>query len=175
MEKKERYPDAQKKFLKLKPESLTAEEKEMLRVLMLPRNHYFPDTEEECEDLAREILKGESYAHFADFRALLFEKYGDAGEWCRGIKDVILFCRFRKGGKSLCSVALRADDPELVITLGEKECRAFDEIRDGFPRDGILWVYDNFAGAGKQKTLRYDLSERRLWQYYLRIIGLKAR
>ena len=175
MDKKERYTDGQKVFLKLRPESLTAEEKEMLRVLMLPRNHYFPETEEECEELSREILRGESYLLFTDFRAVMHEKFGDAGQWCRGIKDVILFCRFRRGGKSLCSVALRADAPELIVTMGERECRLFEDIRDSFPRDGILWPYEYFSGEGKQKTLRFELSERQLWPYFLRIIGLKLR
>lgn len=174
MEKKERYTEGQKIFLKLKKNSLTDEEKDMLRKLMLPRNHYFPDTAEECEELAHEILNPESYVHFYDFRAMLYEQYGDSGEWCRGTKDIILFCRFRKGGKSLCSIAFRADSPELVITLGEKDCRVFEKYRRQFPRDGILWTYDYFSGGGRQRTLRYDLSERWLWPHYLRIIELKA-
>ena len=71
-------------------------------------------------------------------------------------------------------IAFRADFPELIITLGEKDCRVFEKYRHQFPRDGILWTYDYFGGGGRQRTLHYELSERWLWPHYLRIIELKA-
>ena len=174
MEKKEKYTEGQKVFLKLKTSALTEEEKDMLRVLMLPRNHYFPDTDKEREALAREILRGESYIHLADFRAAMREMYGDFGEWCRGQKDVILYCRFRKGGKTICTVALRPDSAELIIRYGKRECELFAQERDHFPREGILWPYDYFSGKEPNKVLRYDLSERSLWLSYFRLISIRA-
>ncbi len=174
MESKERYVPAQKIFLKLKASMLTQEENEMLRILLLPRNHYFPETLEEREKLAKEILKGDTYLAFSDFRNLMSEKFADAGEWCRGRKDAIMFYRFRSTGRALCSVHLITDNPVLEIILGEKECKKFERERSFFPRDGIQWTYDYFGGETKTKTLLFSLCDRDLWKYYIRLIQLKV-
>ena len=173
MQDKSWYTLGQKAFLKLDSRKFTDEDLEVLRIMLLPRNHYLPKTEDECAMLSRQILNEESYALFSEFRDFMCEHLGVQGEWGKGRKNAILQYRFRLRGKTLCSVALCVDNPKLEITLGASEQKKFERVRHTFSKKDILWSYDDFGDYTNYKLLIFSLSDRRLWGEYLRIVRLK--
>ena len=170
-----RYTDAQKCFLALDPKKLTAEEHEMLRVLLLPRTNFLPDSDEECASLAREFLGEQLYSAMRSFCGVV-RAYYDAEEcWAKGDRYCKLYYRFRAGGKPLCSLGIRQNRIEVIIGFVRSDCIAFEKERQRFPRKEIQWTYDITNMINGTKRLAFPLTNADLYPHLLGLLAIKRK
>ncbi|WP_424245279.1 hypothetical protein Dip510_000298 [Elusimicrobium posterum] len=62
-------------------------------------------------------------------------------EWHTGGKAGVYECKFRKGGKTICSLFAREKGLGFMVIFGKEERAAFEEQRASFPKD-IQKKYD---------------------------------
>lgn len=170
----ERYTEAQKKFIALRDKGkLSEEEQRQVRVLLLPRGNFLPETEEECFSLAKEYLGEELYIVFHDFLQEVARAYDYSAEWSRGDRDASLYCRLKRGTKTLCALGILLDHFDIVFYLGKSECERFERERDLFPRGGVQWSYDIAPVTHIGKAVRLDGSDLSLRPFVFRLMSYK--
>ena len=173
--KNERYTEAQKLLLRFDPSTFSEQERYIVRRAMLPRKRYVPQTDEEGEALAHEILGDPEYERFAGVRADISRRYGAEGRWSAGDHRWNLLYRFSADGKALCALAMSLNLFELLFTFGKREMEAFERIRSTFSRAGIQWTYDMSVEKNGRKLLSFDLRDLPTYEEVFRLLALRCK
>ena len=129
MPNSERYTEAQKNLLKIKTDDLTEEEKRVLKIALLPRKRYVPQTEEEGMSLAEDMLGHEMYLNFVVLADEIRASYRCTTKWTGSNRWWRQCYNFYCDKFFLCAIAMDVDTYSLQIEFGERECRLFEAAR----------------------------------------------
>ena len=92
--------------------------------------------------------------------------------WGKGFGDWVYEYKFRRGGKTLCTLYMKKDTVNILFTFGKYESEKFEEIRDQFSKE-INKIYDNTITFHDDKWLwipiNYD------WDDIQRLLFIKRR
>ncbi len=72
--------------------------------------------------------------------------------WSKGFGDWIYEYKFRRGGKTLCTLYMKKDEATILITLGKAERDKYDSIRSTFS-DAMNELYDKTPSLHDGKWL----------------------
>lgn len=173
--KNERYTEAQKKLLESAPKDLSETERDFLRLMLLPRKRYLPQSDEEGCALVRDIVGEQKFGCFCRARDEISVRYGAEGRWGAGDSRWRLYYRFSRGGRPFCAFGLDLNTLHLILPFGSREREIFEKIRDSFSLLGICWTYDMIAVNGRgYKELKYDVSDPAIREDLLRLLDIKA-
>lgn len=171
--KNERYTPEQKILLKIDPKTYTEEEKEEMRIVLLPRKKYLPQSDEEGMEIVSLALGSRERTDlFRRCRDDIFARYSCEGRWSAGDKSAVLYYRFSVRGKPLCALRVRIDHFELVFTLGKKEMESFEQIRSTLPKQDIQYGYDVTGWDVDRKVLAYSMD--RSYEDVFRVLALRC-
>lgn len=152
-----RYTEGQKALLAIDQSKLGAEERELLRRVLLPRTKYLPQSDEEGRELALQMLQQKKYDAMFTLVDEIRSRYGALEcRWTRGDRLWDLFYSLRKNGKVLCRFGICLNLFNMILSFGRAECERFEKDRDSFPRDTIQWTFDMSATVNGRKCLMYD-------------------
>ncbi len=171
----ERYTDEQKLLLKIDPKTYTQEEAYIMRRSLVPRKQYQPVSDEEGEQLARQILGEKEYSRFQKVCEDIRSRYDAEGEWSAGDSRWRLFYRFHVKGKALCSIGMVLDLFELRFGFGKKEMERFERERNTFSKAGIQWTFDTVAEKNGRKTLSFDLRDTAYYEEVFRLLAFRMK
>ncbi len=170
--KNERYTPEQKRLLKIDPKTYTEEEREAMRIVLLPRKRYLPQSDEDGMEIVSLALgKAEKVALFCRCREEILSRYPCEGRWSAGDKSAVLYYRFSLKGKPLCALRIRIDHFELMFSFGKKEMDLFEKVRHTFPRESIQYGYDASGLNAKRKILAYPMD--RSYEDVFRVLALR--
>ncbi len=171
--KNERYTPEQKNLLKIDPKTYTEEEREAMRIVLLPRKKYLPQTDEEgLEIVSLALGSREKTELFLRCRRDIFARYSCEGRWSAGDRSAVLYYRFSCKGKPLCALRVRIDHFELVFSLNKKEMEAFEKIRPNLSREDIQYGYDVTGSDVQRKVLAYSME--RSYEDVFRVLALRC-
>ena len=176
MRKERRYTEGQKNLLAFRQSDLNAEERELLRRVLLPRTKYLPQTDAEGRELAKQMLLNEKYEALFALAEKIRERYGPLEcRWARGDRLWDLYYSLRKGGTALCRFGICLDVFNLVLSFGRGECERFERERDTFPRDSIQWTCDMAVAENGRKNLMFDPTVPGILPQLFRLLDYKAK
>ena len=72
--------------------------------------------------------------------------------WSKGFGDWVYEYKFRIGGKTLCTLYMKKDEANILITLGKAERDKYDSIRSTFS-DAMNELYDKTKSLHDGKWL----------------------
>ncbi len=171
--KNERYTPEQKRLLKIDPKTYTEEEREAMRVVLLPRKRYLPQSDEDGMEIVSLALgTQEKIALFCRCREDILSRYACEGRWSAGDKSAVLYYRFYLKGKALCALRVRIDHFDLTFSFGKKEMQAFEQCRSTFPRESIQYGYDATGGKEERRLLAYPMD--RSYEDVFRMLALRC-
>lgn len=175
MRKEQRYTEAQKRFLKLDQSTMTEEEKEAMRKLLLPRKSYLPESDVQGHELAKEMLGPQRYETFYALARQIEAIFGAKGRWMRGDELWGLYYGIRRKDRTLCRVGISLDIFNLVIVFGRAECEKFERERDTYPRDEIQWTFDIARHETNGKYMMFDTSSPLTRLHLFRLLSYKMK
>ena len=62
--------------------------------------------------------------------------------WDNGYKDWVTELKYRRGGKTLCTLYAKENEAVILIVYGKKEREKFENCKEKFP-DIIIDIYEN--------------------------------
>ena len=102
------------------------------------------------------------------------EHYDPQEIWEDGRKAGVYACRFRKGGRTLCSLFARENAFGFMVIFGAKERAAFEADRDSYPEE-IRAVYDETHQYHDGKWLKFDETDDRHVPVFERLLAIKRK
>ena len=176
MRNERRYTEGQKILLKFDQEKLNDDERELLRRVLLPRTKYLPQTAEEGEALALQMLRREKYERMLSLIGKIEACYGRTEcRWTRGDHLWDLYYSVRSGKDVLCRFGICLDVFNIILSFGQRECEQFERERDTFPRGMIQWTYDMAVFSNGRKNLMFDTADERILPYIFRLLAYKKK
>lgn len=128
-----------------------------------------PDGEELGKSLGPKL-----YAVWAGLYAAIEEKYEMEKLWNKGGKGWQYECKFRRGGKTLCTLYAQEGCVGFMVVFGRAEREKFEEARDAFPK-AIQEAYDTAQTYHDGKWVMFQLTDTELLADYVRLLAIKRR
>ena len=173
MPNSERYTEAQKNLLKIKTDDLTEEEKRVLKIALLPRKRYVPQTEEEGMSLAEDMLGHEMYLNFVVLADEIRASYRCTTKWTGSNRWWRQCYNFYCDKFFLCAIAMDVNTYSLQIEFGERECRLFEAARRSFPREEVQWIFDCAPWRNGKKLLQFDPEKFYSFELLFRLLAIR--
>lgn len=171
------YTYGQKRLLKVNRAKLDEKELDFLRICLLPRTKYLPDTEEERQRYAIEVVQEKTYAEMLALVAEIETRFGtDTRVWSAGDRMFRLFYRLKKNGRTFCAFALDHDKFYLAVYFNAEERARFEDVCDAFPRAEIRWTYDLCpVKANGTKCVYFNLRDEKVKCAVFSVLAFKAK
>ncbi len=94
--------------------------------------------------------------------------------WDKGFGPWEIEYKYRRGGKTLCTLYAKKDAAELLITYGKAEREKFEDIQDSFS-PSILAIYNAAEVLHDGKWLWFPLDENLLLSDVTSMLKIKRR
>lgn len=125
------------------------------------------------EEMA-ELLGPEQYEVWVELCACIEEKYEMEQIWSEGHKGWKYECKYRKGGKTLCSLNARKDRMGFQVIFGKAEREKFEAARETFPVP-IQMSYDKAQTFHDGKWVMFEPEDTEFLLDYMRLLLIKRR
>lgn len=128
-----------------------------------------PNTEEMT------LLLGEPlYEVWTILCALIEEKYDTDRLWNRGGKSWTYEYKYRRGGKTLCTLYARQNCIGFLIILGKKERSKFEENRQSYSKE-VQKIYDSAKTYHDGKWIMFEPVDMSMFDDFIQLLGIKRR
>lgn len=94
--------------------------------------------------------------------------------WNKGGKAWIYEYKFRRGGKTLCSLYARENCIGFMIILGKDERLKFDIDRNSYSKE-IQKIYDETKNFHDGKWLMFEPTDTTLFDDFIRLLEIKRK
>lgn len=94
--------------------------------------------------------------------------------WNKGFGNWVVEYKYRRGGKTLCTLYARAGEAVLLVTLGKAERDKFDAQREEFA-PAIRQIYDDTASLHDGKWLWIPINDQLSMDDVARLLKIKRR
>lgn len=101
------------------------------------------------------LLGREAYRAWTETENFIRSHYNAEEVWDKGRKAGIYECKFRRGGKTLCSLFAREKSFGFMMIFGKAEREKFESSRENFPQH-IQDVYDRTKTFHDGKWMMFD-------------------
>lgn len=106
--------------------------------------------------------------------ALIDERYDMECLWNKGGKAWIYEYKYRRGGKTLCSLYARENCVGFLIILGKEERSKFEAERMGYAKE-VQQVYDEATTYHDGKWLMFAPTDTSLFDDLVKLLGIKRK
>ena len=94
--------------------------------------------------------------------------------WNNGGKKWIYEYKYRKGGKTLCSLYVRENCLGFMIIFGKDECLKFEESRESFSAE-IQEIYDESKIYHDGKWVMFYPCDESMFSDFMRLLAIKRK
>ena len=102
------------------------------------------------------------------------ERYDMERSWNSGGKNWTYEYKYRRGGKTLCSLYARNNCLGFMIILGKDECTKFEESRENFSAE-VQKIYDESKTYHDGKWVMFYPDDESLFSDFMRLLAIKRK
>lgn len=126
-----------------------------------------------AEDMA--VLLGlQLYNVWKELCTIIDEKYEMDHLWAKGGKTWNYEYKYRRGGKTLCTLYARENDIGFLIIFGKEERAKFEVIRENLSED-VQKIYDESKTYHDGKWVMYHPVNTSMFDDFLKLLAVKRR
>ena len=125
------------------------------------------------EELAR-LLGQELYGVWSGLCATIDEKYEMEQIWNKGYKEWQYEYKYRRGGKTLCTLNARKGCVGFMVIFGKAEREKFEAVRESFPAS-IQLAYDMAKTYHDGKWVMFEPKDIVSLPDYVRLLAIKRK
>lgn len=122
----------------------------------------------------KELLNEDDLNSWFDLVKRIEEVYDVDQIWNKGFGDWIYEYKFRRGGKTLCTLYMKKNVATILITLGKAEQDKYESQRDAFSTE-INKIYDSTKSLHDGKWLWIPINKNLSLDDILRILMIKRK
>ena len=126
------------------------------------------------ESIMTDLLGKQLYDVWLSLSAAIDERYGMERSWNNGGKKWIYEYKYRKGGKTLCSLYARENCLGFMIIFGKDECLKFEESRESFSAE-IQEIYDESKIYHDGKWVMFYPCDESMFSDFMRLLAIKRK
>lgn len=109
-----------------------------------------------------------------DLTASIDSLYEMDKTWDKGFRDWLYEYKYRRGGKTLCTLYIKENNANILIIFGKAEREKFEMQRNAFSEQ-ILELYDSTETYHDGKWLWIPIDERLSYDEILDMLKIKRR
>lgn len=121
-----------------------------------------------------ELAGGERWALFERLNEMILEHYDMEQAWDKGGRDWAACLRYRRGGKTLCTVYFRKGEAAVLVIFGKKEREKFEETKKEFS-DFVQEVYHSSKTYHDGKWMLFDMDTEGLLSDMEKLLAIKRK
>lgn len=122
----------------------------------------------------KELLNEDDLNSLFDLVKRIEEMYDVDQIWNKGFGDWVYEYKFRRGGKTLCTLYMKKDVANILITLGKVERDKYESIRDTFSVE-MNDIYDSTKSYHDGKWLWIPINRNISWNDIMYLLLIKRR
>lgn len=126
-----------------------------------------------AEDMAV-LLGSQLYNVWKGLCTIIDEKYEMDHLWAKGGKTWTYEYKYRRGGKTLCTLYARENDIGFLIIFGKEERAKFEVIRENLSED-VQKIYDESKTYHDGKWVMYHPVNTSMFDDFLKLLAVKRR
>ena len=126
-----------------------------------------------AEDIAA-LLGPQLYNVWKGLCTIIDEKYEMEHLWNNGGKAWTYEYKYRRGGKTLCTLYAREKDIGFLIIFGKEEREKFEVIRKNLSED-VQKIYDEYNTYHDGKWMMYHPVDSSMFGDFLQLLAVKRR
>ena len=126
------------------------------------------------QSIMTELLGQSLYEVWQALCSAIDEKYDMERLWNTGGKNWTYEYKYRRGGKTLCSLYARNNCVGLMIIFGKDERAKFEDIRDTLP-DAVCRQYDAAHTYHDGKWVMFEPANTAELDDYMKLLAIKRR
>ena len=120
------------------------------------------------------LLGGELYSVWEELCRRIEEKYDMETLWSDGYRDWIYEYKYRRGGKTLCTLYAKENAIGLLIIFGKDERAKFEAARVDYSEE-ICRIYDEAQTYHDGKWVMYFPADASMFDDFIRLLSIKRR
>ncbi len=120
------------------------------------------------------LVGPELFDVWKDLNILIEAKYEMEKLWNRGGKAWIYEYKYRRGGKTLCSLYVRENCIGFMVIFGKDEQAKFEKNRDSFSKS-IQVLYDETKPYHDGKWMMFEPKNTELFNDFIALLAIKRR
>lgn len=120
------------------------------------------------------LIGKELYQIWNALCSLIEQKYEMERLWNNGGKKWIYEYKYRRGGKTLCSLYVKENSFGAMIILGKEERNKFESQRALFSKE-VQMLYDKATTYDDGKWIMFELKDTRLFNDIERVLQIKKK
>lgn len=126
------------------------------------------------ESIMTDLLGKQLYDVWLSLSAAIDERYDMEGSWNNGGKKWIYEYKYRKGGKTLCSLYARENCLGFMIIFGKDERLKFEENRESFSAE-VQKIYDESKTYHDGKWVMFYPEDSSMFDDFMRLLAIKRK
>lgn len=127
-----------------------------------------------CEKDITDLLGSELYDVWKELCTFIDEKYEMEHLWDNGGKAWIYEYKYRRGGKTLCTLYARENGIGLLIIFGKAEREKVEDIRKNLSEE-VQRTYDEAKTYHDGKWVMFEPADSSAFDDYLQLLTIKRR
>lgn len=125
-------------------------------------------------EIMAELLGPELYEVWTGLCAAIDEKYEMECLWNKGYREWKYEYKYRRGGKTLCTLYARKGCVGFMVIFGKAEREKFEALRESFPVQ-IQMAYDEAATYHDGKWVMFEPKDTEVMSDYVRLLAIKRK
>lgn len=124
------------------------------------------------ESIMTDLLGKQLYDVLLSLRAAIDERYDMERSWNNGGKKWIYEYKYRKGGKTLCSLYARENCLGFMVIFGKDERLKFEENRESYSAE-VQKAYDEAQTYHDGKWIMFYPEDSLMFDDFMRLLEIK--
>lgn len=121
-----------------------------------------------------DLLGAELYAVWDGLCRAIEEKYDTDRLWDKGYRDWVYEYKYRRSGRTLCTLYAKANTIGLQIIFGKDERAKLEARRDEFSQE-TMRIYDEAHTFHDGKWVMFHPADTSMLDDFIRLLGVKRR
>ena len=126
------------------------------------------------ESIMTDLLGKQLYDVWLSLCSVIDERYDMERSWNSGGKNWIYEYKYRRGGKTLCSLYARNNCVGFMIIFGKDERTKFEESRENFSAE-VQKIYDESKTYHDGKWVMFYPGDESLFSDFMRLLAIKRK
>ena len=121
-----------------------------------------------------ELLGQPLFAVWQELCSAIDEKYDMERLWNTGGKNWVYEYKYRRGGKTLCSLYAKKNSLGFMIIFGKDERAKFEAERNDYSQQ-VQKIYDEAKTYRDGKWVMYEPTDTSMFQDFIKLLGIKRK
>ena len=121
-----------------------------------------------------ELLGQPLFAVWQELCSAIDEKYDMERLWNTGGKNWVYEYKYRRGGKTLCSLYAKKNSLGFMIIFGKDERAKFETERNDYSQQ-VQKIYDEAKTYRDGKWVMYEPTDTSMFQDFIKLLGIKRK